>query len=115
MQFSIAFLAVLFAAGYGFTVAGGLGALTGLVASLAITTGLLQVAGLDAGPAPTTTASRWSRRVLGVFLTLSGGWAAYRGGWHNGWLYALAAIAVTALGPLLVFKLIRKARGEQEV
>jgi len=78
---------------FGFYAAGWRGALTGLVATLAIGSGVLIASGMQGTDVETEGPIRTAQRVGGLFCAILGLVGAVWGGWPYGWLGALIGYA----------------------
>ena len=98
----LAALAALLAIGYGFGVAGVLGALTGLVAVLGVGSGLA-IATAESGTGVAASGGVRAAQRIGGFLAAGACLAgAVWGGWTVGWLWGLGGYIAGAVAGLAI-------------
>jgi hypothetical protein len=103
----VAVIAALIAAGYGFAVAGIVGAFTGLVAAVGVGSGLA-IAGAESGTGLAKGgAVRGVQRFGGIVAAIGCLGASYYGGWRLGWLWGIGGYATGVAGAVLVGSILR--------
>lgn len=95
MMKSVSVIVALLAIVYGFHESGGLGALTGLVASILVVSCLATIVG-ERGTegALAQTQKERVQRIGAVIGVIACGLGAYLGGWHWGWLAAIVGYGI---------------------
>lgn len=101
----------LFAIGWGFSVAGILGSLTGLAATFAIGIPVsIAIGTLAAVDEPGAARKHFAQIWGGLIAAIGAGFGVYYGGWRMGWLYAIGGYLLGILVTIVVGLLSRRGQ-----
>ncbi len=109
MQAIIGLISLALAA-YGFTHAGVLGILTGLIAGFGVGSGLWIVATKNPAEGSTSPRERAAQRVGGLVSAIACAVGVYYGGWSLGSLLGMAGYASGIVATLLLAVAMRRAK-----